>query len=68
MSISGSEELSLEEFKQLVGHAGLGLDQAELEQLKPLYDTYWQHIKLIHSVDLKAEEMAVLFSPNWNAL
>ena len=68
MATSGSEEISLEEFKRLADHAGLGLSQEEAEQLKPLYDLYARQLSLIHSVDLKAEEMAVMFRPDWEAL
>lgn len=68
MSTSGSEELSLQECKQLADHAGLGMSQEELEQLKPLYELYARQARLIHSVDLKAEEMGVMFRPDWEAL
>ena len=68
MSTSGSEEISLGEFQWLTDHAGLGLSQEELEQLKPLYDLYTQQYRLIHSIDLKAEEIAVMFRPDWEAL
>ena len=68
MSTSGSKEITLKEFKQLADHVGLGMSQEELEQLKPLYELYAQQARLIHSVDLKAEEIGVTFRPDWEAL
>ena len=68
MSTSESEEIGLEEFKRLADHVGLGMSEDELEQLKPLYDLFMRQARLIHSVDLEAEEMAVTFRPDWEAL
>ena len=68
MPMSESEEIGMEEFKRLADHAGLGMSEDELEQLKPLYDLYMRQARLIHSVDLKAEEMAVTFRPDWEGL
>ena len=68
MSTSGSEEISLEEFRRLTDHAGLGLSQEELDELKPQYDLYMRQSRLIHEIDLKAEEIAVIFRPDWEAL
>ena len=61
MSTSGSEEVTLEEFRVLTDRAGLGIGQDELEELKPLYEQYLEHAKKLRSIDLKAEEMAVDF-------
>ena len=65
MATSGDGPLSLDEFKSLVEQAGLGLSQEELENLKPLYDLYMQHIQPLYEVDFKAEEMGVSFQPDW---
>ena len=65
MSTSSSEELTLEEFKRLVDQAGLGVSRQDLAQLKPVYELSLQLIQLVHSVDLKAEEIGVGFDPNW---
>lgn len=65
MSTSESEEVTLEEFRLLAEHAGLGLTQDELEELKPLYEQYLEHGKKLRSIDLKAEEMAVVFHADW---
>ncbi len=54
-----------EEFKLMTERAGLGLSAAELEELKPMYDLYAQYIKLLHSIDLQAEEIGVAFHPDW---
>ena len=65
MSTSGEGSLTLNEFRFLMERAGLGLSQEELEQLKPLYDLYMQHIKPLYEVDFKAEEIGVSFHPGW---
>ena len=65
MSTSASEGVTLEEFRILTERAGLGLTQAELEELKPLYEQYLEHGKKLRSIDLKAEEMAVVFHADW---
>ena len=65
MSTSSSEELTLEEFKRLVDQAGLGVSRQDLAQLKPVYELSLQLIQLVHSVDVKAEEIGVGFDPNW---
>ena len=49
----------------MVVHAGFDLSQEELEHLKPLYDLYLQHVNQLHSIDLQAEEIAVVFHPDW---
>ena len=33
-------EVSIEEFKFMADRAGLGMDQSELEHLKPIYELY----------------------------
>lgn len=60
-----SEGVTVEEFKLLTDRAGLGLSQGELEQLKPLYELYSQYVKLLHSIDLQAEEIGMTFHPEW---
>jgi len=54
-----------EEFKLMTERAGLGLSAAELAELKPVYDLYGPYIRLLHSIDLQAEDMGVAFHPEW---
>lgn len=60
-----SEGVTIEEFRLLADRAGLGLNQGELEQLKPLYELYSQYVKLLHSIDLQAEEIGTTFHADW---
>jgi hypothetical protein len=65
MSTSDAGGVTPEEFKLMADRAGLGMSQAELDDLKPLYDLYAQYIDLLHSLDLQAEEIGVTFHPEW---
>ena len=65
MATPESEGISMEEFRLMAERAGLGLTQAELDDLKPLYELYLPHIKKLHSVDLGAEEISVSFEADW---
>jgi hypothetical protein len=65
MAIPESEKISLEEFRLMADRAGLGLSTEELERLKPLYEVNLQHTKLLHSLDLKKEEIDMSFHPDW---
>ena len=65
MSTSDAGSVTPEEFKLMADRAGLGMSQAELDDLKPLYDLYAQYINLLHSLDLQAEEIGVTFHPDW---
>jgi hypothetical protein len=65
MSTSNEGAVSAEEFKLMADRAGLGMSQAELGELKPLYDLYAQYIQVLHSIDLRAEEIGVTFHPDW---
>jgi hypothetical protein len=65
MSTSDAGGVTPEEFKLMADRAGLGMSQAELDDLKPLYDLYAQYINLLHSLDLQAEEIGVTFHPEW---
>ena len=59
------DELSLEKFQTLMERIGLDLARDELEHLKTLYDLYAEQVGIIHSVDLRAEEMGITFRPEW---
>jgi hypothetical protein len=58
-------EMSIEEFRLMVDRAGLGLDQQELEELKPIYDQYRAYAERLHTINFGAEEMVVAFHPDW---
>ena len=45
---------------------GLRLTPAELEHLKPMFDFYAAQIHGLHDLDLAAEDLAVVYSPNWD--
>ena len=59
-----SPTISMEEFSLMAGRAGLGMDQSELEHLKPIYELYLQYTALVHSVDFGPEEMVLEFHPD----
>ena len=59
------KDISIEEFNLLADMAGLGMDQDELEDLKPIYDLYADYARQLHTIDFGAEEMVVEFHPDW---
>ena len=59
-----SQEISMEEFKFMADRAGLGMDQDELDHLKPIYELYMQYTAMVHSIDFGPEEMVVAFRPD----
>ena len=59
------KDISIDEFKLMTELAGLGMDQQELEDLKPIYDLYADYARQLHSIDFGAEEMVVEFHPDW---
>ena len=65
MATPNEDTVSPEQFKLMAEVAGLGLKPEELEELKPLYDLYWEHIKVLHSIDFQAEEIGLTFHPEW---
>ena len=64
MAEDSSPEISMEEFRFMAGRAGLGMDQEELDHLKPIYELYLQYTALVHSIDFGSEEMVVEFHPD----
>ena len=58
------QEISMEEFKFMADRAGLAMDQAELDHLKPIYELYLQYTAMVHSIDFGPEEMVVEFRPD----
>ncbi len=65
MTSAREDAVTSEEFKLMADRAGLGMSPEELEQLKPLYDLYYGYVKVLHSIDFKAEEIGVAFHPDW---
>ena len=63
--MSEAQDVSMEEFKLMADLAGLGMDQQELEDLKPIYDLYADYARQLHTIDFGSEEMVVEFRPDW---
>ena len=64
--MADSEGIALDHLQVLADRVGLRLTPAELEHLKPMYDFYAAQIRALHDLDLAAEDLAVVYSPNWN--
>ena len=62
--ISDGPQISMEEFRFIAGRAGLGMDQQELDDLKPVYELYLEYTALMHSIEFGPEEMVVEFHPD----
>ena len=45
-----SPKISMEEFKYIADRAGLGMDQTELDDLKPIYELYMEYTAMMHSI------------------
>ena len=65
MATSGHLGVNAEQFAMMTHLAGLNMSQEEIEDLKPMYDLYREYIRLVHSIDLKAEEIGLTFHPDW---
>ena len=61
----GPNEISMDQLRMMVDLAGLGVDDDELEELKPVYDMYAEYARQLHVIDFGAEEMVVEFRPDW---
>ena len=59
------KDITIEEFTLMADLADLGMDQAELEELKPIYDLYAEYARQLHTIEFGAEEMVVEFRPDW---
>jgi hypothetical protein len=64
--MAASEGVSLDELRMLTERAGLRMTDAELASLKPMYDHYARQITALFEVELEAEDLAVVYTPNWN--
>jgi hypothetical protein len=61
-----SEGIAVEQLRGLAERAGLMMKHDEVAALKPMFDHYAKQIKLLFEIDLDAEDMAVVYSPNWD--
>jgi hypothetical protein len=64
--MADSEGIALDHLQVLAERVGLRLSPAELEHLKPMFDFYVVQIRVLHDLDLAAEDLAVVYSPNWD--
>jgi|TARA_B100000809_G_scaffold39766_1_gene34750 hypothetical protein len=64
VAFMADEQISMEEFKFMADRAGLGMDQAELDHLKPIYELYLGYTAMLHAIDFGPEEMVVEFHPD----
>ena len=60
------EPTTLNDFRALTQRAGLDLTDAELEELKPMYDHYLEPIARMNALELDAEDLAVAYAPGWD--
>ena len=61
-----SEGISIDQFRGLTERAGLTLQPEELAALKPMFDYYAKQISILFETDLDAEDLAVMYTPNWD--
>jgi hypothetical protein len=61
-----SEGISVEQLRVLAERAGLSLQHDELTALKPMFDHYAKQISVLFEVELDAEDLAVMYTPNWD--
>ena len=64
--MADSAGIALDNLRVLAEQVGMSLTTAELEHLKPMFDFYAEQMHALHEVDLAAEDLAVVFSPNWD--
>ena len=64
--MADSEGIALDHLQVLAEQAGMRLTPAELEHLKPMFDFYAAQIRVLHDLDLAAEDLAVVYSPKWD--
>lgn len=64
--MADADGMALDTMRILAERVGLHLSPAELEHLKPMFDFYTEQMRVLHNIDLAAEDLAVVFSPNWD--
>ncbi len=52
-------QISMEEFRFMADRAGLGMDQSELEHLKPIYELCLEYTALVPGAVLRLRAMAL---------
>ena len=65
MAESAESSVSMEDFRALVRVAGLPLDDAELEELLPLYRFLRQRVEMLHEAELPLGGQAMTFPADW---
>jgi hypothetical protein len=66
MRMTESTGISLDHLRVLAERAGLTLATEELASLKPMFDHYAQQVRALYEVELDAEDLAVVYNPNWD--
>jgi hypothetical protein len=61
-----TEGISIDQLRGLAERSGLTLKHEELTALKPMYDHYATQIRVLFEIELEAEDLAVVYSPNWD--
>ena len=61
-----SEGISIDQLRVLAERAGLALKNEELASLKPMFDHYAKQIQVLYEAELDADDLAVMYSPNWD--
>ena len=64
--MAASEGISLDQLRGLAERSGLTLTTEDLTALKPMFDHYAKQIRVLFEIDLEAEDLAVMYSPNWD--
>jgi hypothetical protein len=64
--MANADGTTLEHLRVLAERVGMHLTTAELEHLKPMFDFYAEQLRVIHDLDLAAEDLAVVYSPTWD--
>jgi hypothetical protein len=64
--MADAEGIALDHLRVLAERVRLDLTLDELEHLKPMFDFYTAQIRVLHDLDLAAEDLAVVYSPNWD--
>ena len=64
--MADAEGIALDHLRVLAEQVRLRLTATELEHLKPMFDFYAAQIHVLHDLDLAAEDLAVVYSPNWD--
>lgn len=64
--MTAPEGISLDHLRLLTERAGLRLSEVELAAFKPMYDHYASQIPTLFEIELEAEDLAVMYTPNWD--